>query len=1430
MNIGKNLRIRTKLTFAFLTLSIIAGVIGTIAMLNIDKVSDNGNNMYEKQTVPLGYLSEIVEKFPQIRIEIRNAILSNSQEQALKAKNSLNQKNQQVDSLLKIFKDKESEDVKVIALLSNIESNKLEFMRFANSVADIAISGDKVAALEQMQSQSAQIPTMNIVNLLDELKKIEIARAKASAEDNDAIASSSAYTMLGFTIFGMVAALFFSYILSKMIVKPLESAVNAANKIANGDLNINVDTDSKDETGVLLVAIKKMSNSIQNLIVDVNQLTVAASDGKLDVRANSEKHQGAYGEIVLGINGTLDAVIRPLNVAAEYIDRISKGDIPPKITDDYKGDFNEMKQNLNQCIDSLSLMNQILQQNIDDQVAGEIFARAESSQLQGVYKKLVDGVNETMDVIHGAVAKGLFVMDKYAEGDLSVIMEDLPGKQMVLTNALHNIRKNILELINDANLLSDAAIEGKLDVRADASRHKGDYQRIISGFNNTLDSVIRPLNIAAEYIDRIAKGDIPPKITDNYKGDFNGIKNNLNMCIDNLNGLISEMLNTTNEQKAGDIEAMAHSAKFGGIYKELIEGFNLGMQIHIDNILFILNLLNEYAEGDLTNLMPVLPGKQIIATNRVNKLRQNVIELVEDTNLLATAAMEGKLDVRADATKLKGDFRNIIEGFNGTLDSVIRPLNIAAEYIDRIAKGDIPPKITDNYYGDFNGIKNNLNMCIDNLNGLIAEMLNTTNEQKSGDIEAMADSAKFGGIYKELINGFNLGMQIHIDNILYILNLLNEYAEGNLANLMPVLPGKQIIATNRVNKLRQNVIELVEDSKLLAEAAIDGKLDVRADATKHYGEFRRIIEGFNGTLDAVIRPLNVAAEYIDRISKGDIPQLISDHYKGDFNDIINNLNLLISVNQRISNAAKAISEGDLNIELHARSADDVLIVSFINMISNLKEMIHQINSLSESALSGKLDTRADATKHKGDFRKIIQGVNDTLDAIIHPLNVSAEYMDRIAKGDIPVRITEEYRGDFNEIKNNLNLCIDSINLLINDADNLARAAINGDTKKRADIGRHNGDYKKIIIGFNNTLDAITAPIEETVTILEQMAQGNFSNLMEGDFAGDHAILKQALNSSLISINELLNQVNNTVDRVMHGSAQVAEFSQNLSSGSTEQAASIEEMSASMMEIATQTKQNADNAINANKLADSSQKSSERGHSEMEQLQAAMIEINESSKNIAKIIKVIDEIAFQTNLLALNAAVEAARAGVHGQGFAVVAEEVRNLAARSAQAAKETAELIEGSIKTVENGTHLSEKTATVLDEIRVQSTNVADLIKEIAVASNEQATGIKQMEIGFSQVDSITQRNTAGAEQSAVAADELAEQAQLLRKMLNSFVLMNYGTANNIFSQNIQRKALNPINSRAIASGGLIMENSNEYREESLLKSSPKDKLEFARY
>jgi methyl-accepting chemotaxis protein len=336
---------------------------------------------------------------------------------------------------------------------------------------------------------------------------------------------------------------------------------------------------------------------------------------------------------------------------------------------------------------------------------------------------------------------------------------------------------------------------------------------------------------------------------------------------------------------------------------------------------------------------------------------------------------------------------------------------------------------------------------------------------------------------------------------------------------------------------------------------------------------------------------------------------------------------------------------------------------------------------------------------------------------------------------------------------------------------LSKAAVEGKLSTRADVARHQGEYRKVIEGFNATLDAVIKPVNEASACLQEMAGGNLDVEMKGDYKGDHAVIKENLNATLASLNDILSQFSSAVEQMTTGARQVSGSSQSLSQGATESASSLEEISASMHELTSQTNLNAENATQANQLAVQAKISAEKGDAEMGNMVRAMNDINESASSISKIIKAIDEIAFQTNLLALNAAVEAARAGKHGKGFAVVAEEVRNLAQRSAAAARETAEMIEGSIKKTEAGARIAKETSKALEEIVTGSTKVTDLIGEIAAASKEQAQGIGQINTGLAQVDQVTQQVTANAEESASASEELSSQSLQLKSMLSKFRL-----------------------------------------------------------
>jgi len=316
---------------------------------------------------------------------------------------------------------------------------------------------------------------------------------------------------------------------------------------------------------------------------------------------------------------------------------------------------------------------------------------------------------------------------------------------------------------------------------------------------------------------------------------------------------------------------------------------------------------------------------------------------------------------------------------------------------------------------------------------------------------------------------------------------------------------------------------------------------------------------------------------------------------------------------------------------------------------------------------------------------------------------------------------------------------------------------------------------------------ISNPMRKLAAAADKIADGDLDVEVDIDTKEEIGKLANAFNKMAENLNDLISNINTAADQVAAGSKQVSDSSVELSKGAAEQASTIEELTASLEEIATQTKQNADNSNQANSLAEIARENAEQGRMQMEDMLKAMEEINISSNNISKIIKVIDDIAFQTNILALNAAVEAARAGQYGKGFAVVAEEVRNLAARSSNAAKETTEMIEESIRNVERGTSIARKTSDALNRIVDDVSKVSELIGNIAIASNEQASGIEQVNQGVMMVSDVVQKNSATAEESATASEELSSQADALKEQVSRFKLrkvkngtISYGGTKNI--------------------------------------------------
>ncbi|HEY0777159.1 MAG TPA: methyl-accepting chemotaxis protein [Gemmatirosa sp.] len=343
--------------------------------------------------------------------------------------------------------------------------------------------------------------------------------------------------------------------------------------------------------------------------------------------------------------------------------------------------------------------------------------------------------------------------------------------------------------------------------------------------------------------------------------------------------------------------------------------------------------------------------------------------------------------------------------------------------------------------------------------------------------------------------------------------------------------------------------------------------------------------------------------------------------------------------------------------------------------------------------------------------------------------------------------------------------------LVVEMNGVIQAAKDGRLDFRGNADQFDGAFREMMRGLNSTLDALQAPFREAAAVMDRVAARDLTPRMTGQYAGEHAAMQAAVNTALTQLETDLTQVAEGATQVSAASAQIAAGSQALAAGTTEQASSLEEISASLQEITAMAAQTAANTKEVQGLMSAVKSSADSGAECMTRLTGAVEKIQTSSNATARIVKTIDEIAFQTNLLALNAAVEAARAGDAGRGFAVVAEEVRALALRSAEAAKQTAALIETSVQNAAEGVATNREATERLHEITAQVSRVATVMTEIGVAIDQQAQGVSQVNVGTEQINQVTQQNAASSEESAATAEELTGQAAALTGMLQAFHL-----------------------------------------------------------
>ncbi len=809
--------------------------------------------------------------------------------------------------------------------------------------------------------------------------------------------------------------------------------------------------------------------------------------------------------------------------------------------------------------------------------------------------------------------------------------------------------------------------------------------------------------------DRLAAGRIDDQIDVSGSDEIAELSRSLDTMSRSIRELIDETTRLHDSAAALDLAARGNSGAFQGAYAQLVDGINQMMDI-------TLGLL----DGIPTPVM-ILDRHQTV--KYVNLAAAGLLGRSADECLGSSCATLLGSSVYGAACHT----RLVLEtGEIRTCDAEAQLPN-GRRWL-RMTTGPIR-----NTSGEIIGAFETLidvheeKQVLQEVNELVGAAANGNLNQR-GDASRYTDKG-----YQAIIQSVNALSDAVAKPVQAASSALVLLGKGQLPDLrLEDYPGDFRIIHDSLEQCAQAIEHLIADTNRLTAAARDGMVTVRADESTHQGEYRTIIAGVNSALNALMRPVEAVTRGLDALSRSHMPEIDATAYTGDF----------IALRQSLERCSGA-----------------------------LQLLIRDTQQLTESAQRGLLAVRADAAAHRGEYALIIQGINATLDAIVRPIRAASDCMERLAQGQTPMVELNDYPGDYAQMGQSLNRCAEAIRRLIRDTSALTQAAILGQLDTRANSAEHLGEYRAIIEGINSTLDAMTEPINEAAEVLRRVAERDLTVRMQARYQGRFADIERAINTAVSTLDQELQLVARSAEQVAAAASEVGAAAQAQAQSASEQASSLEEIAGSLTEMSSMTRQNAANALEAQQIANAATEGVERGAQSMQELSNAIGEIERSAQDTSRILKTIDEIAFQTNLLALNAAVEAARAGDAGKGFAVVAEEVRSLAQRCAQAARETGELVERAAASASTGVQLNAEVTRHLERIVQQTRRVSEVMHEIAAASSEQSLGVEQVNGAVSQLDAVTQRNAANAEESSSASQELESLSDGMLSRVGTFTL-----------------------------------------------------------